>query len=124
MKTHTYSLACALLAFGLTSCGGCSSSSSSYSDTPEYKQSTVRENTMREAGLDAAADKEQSERRANAKGTSTGYTSDPDYKPTVSKDGDYTTIDGNQKQVQYQGSKEQKSDLDAIDAYMKNNPNF
>lgn len=79
---------------------------------------------MREAGFDAAADKEQSERRANAQGTSTGYTSDPDYKPTVSNDGDYTTIDGGRNQVQYQGSKEQKSDLDAIDAYMKNNPNF
>jgi peptidoglycan hydrolase CwlO-like protein len=54
--------------------------------------------------------------------TSSGYVED--YKPTVSEDGDYHTINGDAKQIQYQGSQEQKKDLEAIDEYMKENPNF
>ena len=56
--------------------------------------------------------------------TSSGYTSDPNYKPTVSDNGNYHTTDGKRKQIQYQGSAEQQRDLDMIDAYMRNNPNF
>lgn len=55
---------------------------------------------------------------------SSGYSTDPNYKPTVSDNGDYHTIDGKRRQIQYQGSAEQKRDLDMIDAYMRNNPNF
>ena len=56
--------------------------------------------------------------------TSKGYTSDPNYKPTVDARGEYHTIDGRRKQIQYQGSQEQKRDLDLIDEYMRNNPEF
>ena len=34
--------------------------------------------------------------------TSKGYTSDPNYKPTVDDRGSYHTIDGKRKQIQYQ----------------------
>jgi hypothetical protein len=56
--------------------------------------------------------------------TSKGYTSDPNYEPTVDDRGEYHTIDGRRKQIQYQGSQEQKRDLDLIDEYMRNNPDF
>lgn len=56
--------------------------------------------------------------------TSSGYSDNPAYKPTVSNDGDFHTIDGKRRQIQYQGSAEQKRDLDMIDEYMKNNPDF
>ncbi len=55
---------------------------------------------------------------------SSDYIDEKEYKPTVSKDGDYHTIDGSKKQIQYQGSKEQKADLKAIDDYMKEHPDF
>lgn len=37
---------------------------------------------------------------------SSGYSTDPNYRPTVSvsDDGDYHTIDGKRRQIQYQGS--------------------
>jgi len=54
--------------------------------------------------------------------TSSGYKED--YKPTVNKDGEYHTINGDAKQVQYQGSQEQKKDLDAIDKYAAEHPGF
>lgn len=56
--------------------------------------------------------------------TSKGYSSDSDYKPTVDDNGDYHTIDGGSRQIQYQGSQEQQRDLDLIDEYMRNNPDF
>lgn len=46
--------------------------------------------------------------------TSSGYSSDKNYKPTVDNKGSYTTIDGKRKQIQYQGSKEQKEHLDEM----------
>lgn len=55
---------------------------------------------------------------------SSGYMDEKEYTPTVNKDGEYHTIDGKKKQIQYQGSKEQKSDLDKIDQYMKDHPDF
>lgn len=46
---------------------------------------------------------------------SKGYTSDPKYRPTVNNKGEYHTIDGKRKQIQYQGSKEQKEMLKEIE---------
>lgn len=46
--------------------------------------------------------------------TSSGYSSDKNYKPYVNDRGSYHTIDGKRKQVQFQGSKEQKDQLDAM----------
>lgn len=46
--------------------------------------------------------------------TSKGYTSDPNYKPTVDDKGSYHTVDGKRKQIQYQGSKEQQDQLDKM----------
>lgn len=54
----------------------------------------------------------------------TGSGNDKDYKPTVDKAGEYKTEDGKDNQVQYQGSQEQKSDLEAIDDYAKDHPGF
>lgn len=56
--------------------------------------------------------------------TSSGYMDEEEYTPTLDKSGDYHTIDGKKEQIQYQGSKEQKSDLDKIDQYMKDHPDF
>lgn len=55
---------------------------------------------------------------------SSGYSTDPDYRPTVSDDGDYHTIDGKRRQIQYQGSQEQQRDLDMIDEYMREHPEY
>ncbi len=55
---------------------------------------------------------------------SSGYSTDPNYRPTVSDDGDYHTIDGKRRQIQYQGSQEQQRDLDMIDEYMRNHPEY
>lgn len=54
--------------------------------------------------------------------TSSGYKEG--FEPTVNEHGDFHTINGDAKQVQYQGSQEQKKDLEAIDEQMKENPNF
>lgn len=56
--------------------------------------------------------------------TSSGYMDEEEYTPTVTPVGEYKTIDGTANQVQYQGSQEQKSDLDAIDEYAKDHPDF
>jgi len=54
--------------------------------------------------------------------TSSGYMDEKDYTPTVSDKGEYHTIDGSTNQLQYQGSEEQKNDLEAIDAYYSEHP--
>lgn len=46
--------------------------------------------------------------------TSSGYSPDPDYHPTVSSTGKYHTIDGNARQEQFQGSLEQAEQLEMI----------
>ena len=46
------------------------------------------------------------------------------FKPTKSPKGEYHTIDGRAKQIQYQGSAEQQRDLDAIDEYARTHPGF
>ena len=85
----------------LNSCMGCSSNSSSssrYVEDDKYWESIGREQEFRDAGLDGAADIERNARREYMGGD--GYTS---------PDGD--------KQIHYQGSQEQKRDLDMIDEY-------
>lgn len=56
--------------------------------------------------------------------TSSGYSTDPNYQPTVSEKGEYHTIDNNAKQIQYQGSAEQKRDIDMINEYARTHPGF
>lgn len=56
--------------------------------------------------------------------TSSGYMGEDKYKPTIHEKGNYHTIDSTKKQIQYQGSKEQKNDLDAIDEYARTHPGF
>lgn len=46
--------------------------------------------------------------------TSSGYLKKEDYEPTVDDRGQYHTIDGKRKQIQYQGSLEQKKDLEEM----------
>ena len=53
-----------------------------------------------------------------------GYTSDPDYSPTFSEDGEYHNNGTGDRQIQYQGSREQQNDLEAIDRYMQTHPGF
>ena len=53
-----------------------------------------------------------------------GYTTDPDYSPTFHKDGQYHNNGTGDRQIQYQGSREQKNDLDAIDRYSREHPDF
>lgn len=56
--------------------------------------------------------------------TSSGYMDEEEFTPTVTPVGEYKTIDGTANQVQYQGSQEQKNDLDAIDEYAREHPDF
>ena len=46
--------------------------------------------------------------------TSSGYSPDPNYHPTVSSTGKYHTIDGRARQEQFQGSQEQADQLEMI----------
>ena len=46
--------------------------------------------------------------------TSSGYSPDPNYRPTVSSTGKYHTIDGKARQEQFQGSQEQAEQLEMI----------
>lgn len=46
---------------------------------------------------------------------SSGYMNDKDFKPTIDPKGEYHTIDGKNKQIQYQGSLEQKKDLEEME---------
>lgn len=88
----------------VTSCL-CSNSTSTYDDDPEYWSSVNRERQLKNAGLDDAAKMERNARRDYMKG------------------GGYTSPDGS-KQVHYNGSKQQQADLDAIDKYMSEHPEF
>lgn len=60
----------------------------------------------------------------NSKRIDKGYTSDPDYSPTFSEDGEYHNNGTGDRQIQYQGSREQQNDLEAIDRYMQTHPGF
>jgi len=46
--------------------------------------------------------------------TSSGYSPDPNYHPTVSSTGKYHTIDGRARQEQFHGSQEQAEQLEMI----------
>lgn len=81
----------------LTSCFGGSSSNSRVEDD-KYWESIGREQALKDAGMDGAAAIERNARRNYMKG------------------GGYTAPDGS-KQVHYNGSQEQKNDLEMIDAY-------
>lgn len=56
--------------------------------------------------------------------TSSGYSSDPNFKPTISPNGKCLTIDGKSRQIEFQGSLEQKQQLEMIDEYEKNYPDY
>lgn len=51
--------------------------------------------------------------------TSSGYSSDPNFKPTIS-----SKIDGKARQIEFQGSLEQKQQLEMLDEYEKNHPDY
>ena len=53
-----------------------------------------------------------------------GYTSDKDYSPTLDSRGEYHNNGTGDRQIQYQGSREQQQDLDAIDEYARTHPDF
>lgn len=55
--------------------------------------------------------------------TSRGYSDDPNFKPTISPYGKYHTIDGKARQIEFQGSLEQKQQLEMLDEYERNHPN-
>ena len=63
-----------------------------------------------------AAEAEQAPRKDEIQ-TSRGYSPDPNYKPTISSDGKYHTIDGKARQKEFQGSLEQKEQLEMLDNY-------
>ena len=56
--------------------------------------------------------------------TSSGYSSDPNFKPTISPNGKYHTIDGKARQIEFQGSLEQKQQLEMLDEYERNHPEY
>lgn len=81
----------------LTSCFGGNPSNTRVEDD-KYWESISREQALKDAGMDGAAAIERKARQEYMQG------------------GGYTAPDGS-KQVHYQGSQEQKSDLEMIDAY-------
>lgn len=99
MKKFLNGLVLATICLSLSSCFGCdgSSSSSSHEDA-NYWQSIEREQQLRDAGMDGAANIERNARREYMRG------------------GGYTSPNGG-KQIHYEGSREQKRDLDMIDEY-------
>ena len=92
--------------FALTSCQCSSGSGSSkYVEDENYWKSIQREQELKDAGLDGAANIERKDRQNYMRGEG------------------YTSPDGGQ-QVHYKGSVEQQRDLDAIDEYMRTHPDF
>lgn len=74
-------------------------------ETDEYKASLAREIMLKQAGMKDAAEIERAQRNQYLRG------------------GGYDSKDGG-KQVHYNGSAQQQRDLDAIDKYMKEHPDF
>jgi len=93
----------------LSSCIGCDNNSSSQYDD-EYWESVNKEQSLKDAGYTNAANQEKESRINKLK---TGSESN----------GKYTSTNG-EKQTQYQGSKEQKKDLEEIDENAKEHPGF
>lgn len=106
MKT-LLSLLVISISLSFSSCGGCSSKTESKYDT-EYWESVEREKKYKESGQKDLAKQEAKYRQDRLSGKTKGK---------------YTNKDGEDTRI-YKDSKEQKKDLDAIDEYMKNNPNF
>ena len=74
-------------------------------ETDEYKASLAREMMLKEAGMKDAAKIERAQRNRYLRG------------------GGYDSKNGG-KQVHYNGSEQQQRDLEAIDKYMKEHPDF
>ena len=74
-------------------------------ETDEYKASLAREIMLKQAGMKDAAKIERAQRNQYLRG------------------GGYDSKDGG-KQVHYNGSAQQQRDLDAIDKYMREHPDF
>ena len=92
-----------LVCVSFNSCGGydsdnSKSSSSMYVEDDNYWESIDKEQDLRDAGMDGAANIERNARREYMNG------------------GGYTSPEGD-KQIHYQGSQEQKRDLEMIDEY-------
>lgn len=99
MKKLVNVLVVTTICLSLSSCFGCDGGSSSYRrEDSNYWNSIGREQQLRDAELDDAANMERNARREYMRG------------------GGYTSPDGG-KQIHYQGSREQKRDLDMIDEY-------
>lgn len=96
-----------IVCLSFASCIECgdSYSNSNYDYDDECWESVEMEKQLRDAGMDDAADLERKSRLNYMRG------------------GGYTSSDGS-RQRHYQGSQEQKRDLDMIDEYMRNNPDF
>lgn len=85
--------------------GASSDSSSSYDNDDNYWNSVAREKQLRDAGMDGAANAERNDRLNYMRGNG------------------YSSPDGG-KQVHYNGSTEQQRDLNAIDNYQREHPDF
>ena len=95
----------ALTAVFATLFANCGNNTNDYSNDKEYWQSVEREERLRDAGMENAAEIERNSRLDYMQGE--GYTS-----PT------------GERQVHYKGSAEQQRDLDMIDEWIRNNPDF
>ena len=82
----------------ITNCTNVKSNANSFSFDENYKNSIEREEELRDAGMDNAANIERRAREEYIEG------------------GGYTSKDGG-RQIHYQGSKEQEDDLKMIDEY-------
>lgn len=83
-----------------TSCGN---NTNDYSNDKEYWKSVEREERLRDAGMENAAEIERNSRLDYMEGDS------------------YTSPTG-ERQVHYKGSVEQQRDLEMIDEWIRNNP--
>lgn len=105
MKLLKFIFKCICLS-SLFLCYSCSGDDSSkYDNDEKYWESINKEQKLRDAGLDGAANIERKARREYMKG------------------GGYTSPSG-ERQIHYKGSKEQQRDLNMIDEYMRENPDF
>jgi hypothetical protein len=123
MRHLNYSLF-ALVLLGSVVCS-CSHKRKSYIEIDKEMYSKYGLDTVSTKDTVIVVDSIGSSENSNEKPkVSSGYIDEREYKPTISKKGKYKTVDGRNSQVQYQGSQEQKSDLNAIDEYSKNHPGF
>lgn len=111
--------------FGLTSCIAMSSCGNRQYETGSNVTGSKDSSTVSDDAAEVVEVTESTvESTDESYRVSSGYSTDPNYRPTVSDDGDYHTIDGKRRQIQYQGSQEQQRDLDMIDEYMRTHPEY